>query len=95
MVKLFDDGFRLDVAWTAVPVPCRSFDEPGGAGSPFELPYALRQLGKLADRAGLTLVEGEVTARGTLAFDSRDLAGTQCAFVPDVRCKVALFSPLR
>lgn len=88
--KRFGDGFRLDLAWQAAPVPCAAFDAPLGPGQPFDIAYALRQL---AETAGLTRVKGTVAARGTLAFDSRDLGATRVGFAPDVRCQVALFGP--
>ena len=89
-LKTFEDGFRIDVAWTAGPVPCAAFDAPLGVGSPFDIAYQLR---KLAEGAGIARVAGNVRARGTMAFDSRDLGAGRVEFVPEVTCQVALFGP--
>jgi hypothetical protein len=85
----FDDGFRVELAWSASPVPCSAFDAPLDSGQPFDIAYQLR---KLAEATGITKVAGEVSARGTATFDSRDLGSTKLAFVPDVSCQVALFA---
>jgi hypothetical protein len=87
-LKTFDDGFRVDLAWHADPVPCSAFDAPLGPGQPFDIAYQLR---KLAETAGLAKVAGNVSASGTLAFDSRDLGATAMAFQPESTCQVALF----
>ena len=87
-LRTFDDGFRVDLAWTGGPVPCAAFDAPLGAGAPFDVAYQLR---KLAEGVGLARVAGEVTARGVLAFDSRDLGASRVEFSPDIKCQVALF----
>jgi len=87
-VTTFDDGFRVDLAWGADAVPCNAFDTPLDSGQPFDIAYQLR---KLAEATGITKVAGEVSARGTATFDSRDLASTHLAFVPTVSCQVALF----
>jgi hypothetical protein len=86
-LKTFDDGFRLDLAWRAGPVPCAAFDAPLGPGEPFDIAYELR---KLAESTGLARVHGDVTANATLAFDSRDLGSTAVHFVPTTNCDVAL-----
>jgi len=89
VLKTFEDGFRVDLAWSGGPVPCAAFDAPLGAGNPFDVAYQLR---KLAEGAGLTgKVTGDVRARGVLAFDSRDLGAAQASFVPEVQCAVSLF----
>lgn len=85
-VKPFDDGFRVDLAWSAGPVPCAAFDAPLGEGSPFDIAYQLRKLA-----SNVAAVKGDVTARGSLAFDSRDLATTRVEFTPEAKCQVALF----
>jgi hypothetical protein len=87
-LKTYDDGFRLDLAWSAGPVPCRAFDTPPSGAAPIDLAYELR---KLAEAAGVTDVRGDVSARGSLAFDTRDLSTAHVSFTPDVRCQVALF----
>jgi hypothetical protein len=89
MLKPFDDGFRIDLAWKAGPVPCKAFDTAQPSRSPFDIGYELR---KLAEATGLTKIDGEVSARGSLAFDSRDLATARLDFTPDANCQVALFS---
>jgi hypothetical protein len=90
MLKPFDDGFRIDLAWQAGPVPCKAFDTAQPSQSPFDLAYELR---KLAEATGLTKIDGEVSARGALTFDSRDLALTRFDFTPDAHCQVAVFAP--
>jgi len=85
-LKAFDDGFRLDLAWRAGPVPCAAFDAPLGVGQPFDIAYELR---KLAEATGH--LAGDVSATGTLAFDSRDLGATKADFAPEVRCRASLF----
>ncbi len=87
-VKPFDDGFRLDLGWSAAPVPCSAFDAPLDPTRPFDIGYELRQL---AQGVGVAKVSGTVSARASLAFDSRDLAGSSVTFAPDVTCKLALF----
>jgi hypothetical protein len=87
-LKTYDDGFRLDLAWIATAVPCAAFEAPLGAGNPFDVAYQLR---KLAEGVGLAKVAGEVTARGELTFDSRDLGAARVEFKPEVKCQVALF----
>jgi len=87
-LKPFDDGFRLDVAWNAAAVPCAAFDAPLDPTRPFDIGYELRQL---AQGAGIAKVSGTVSARASLAFDSRDLGASSVTFAPDVTCKIALF----
>ena len=85
-LKPFDDGFRLDLAWSAGPVPCSAFVTPVGPGDPFDIAYQLRKLAE-----GVTTIKGDVTARGTLAFDSRDLGMSRIDFAPDAKCQATLF----
>ena len=87
-VKTFDDGFRMDLGWSAGPVPCAAFDTPLAEGQPFDIAYQLR---KLAEAAGITKLTGDVKATGTLAFDSRDLGGTRLSFSPVTTCSLAIF----
>ena len=89
-VKTFDDGFRVDLAWHAGPVPCAAFDAPLGPGQPFDIAYALR---KLAESARLARVMGEVAATATLVFDSRDLGATTVNFAPKANCAFVLGGP--
>jgi hypothetical protein len=90
MLKKFDDGFRLDAAWTAGPVPCTAFEAPLDEAQPFDIGYQLRML---AQATGITKLKGDVSAQGSLAFDTRDLATARAEFTPDVKCQVALFGP--
>jgi hypothetical protein len=83
--KRYDDGFRVDLAWSAGPVPCAAFDSPLAAGQPFDIAYQLR---KLAESAGLTKLTGDVKASATLTFDSRDLGSTAVHFVPEASCSL-------
>lgn len=89
-LRSFDDGFRCDLAWRAGPVPCAAFDQPLAGGQPFDVAYQLR---KLAEATGLTKLAGDVSASGTLAFDSRDLGATRVTFAPEAKCGVAVFGP--
>ncbi len=84
----FDDGFRVDLAWGAEPVPCAAFDTPLDPAQPFDIAYQLR---KLAQATGIAKVTGEVSARGAATLDSRDLGSTKVTFVPSASCAVALF----
>ncbi|HEX3343363.1 MAG TPA: hypothetical protein VHS09_02270, partial [Polyangiaceae bacterium] len=79
---------RVDLAWTASPVPCSAFEAPLGGGNPLDVAFQLR---KLAEGVGLAKVAGDVGARGSLAFDSRDLGSARVDFKPEVKCQVALF----
>jgi hypothetical protein len=87
-VKTFDDGFRVDLGWSAGPVPCAAFDAPLAEGQPFDIAYQLR---KLAEATGLTQLTGDVRATGTLALDSRDLGGTALTFSPQTTCSLKFF----
>jgi hypothetical protein len=82
-LKTFDDGFRVDMAWQAGPVPCAALTAPLGPGQPFDIAYQLR---KLAEAAGLTKMFGTVAARAMFAFDSRDLGTIATDFTPNVQC---------
>jgi hypothetical protein len=83
MLKAFDDGFRLDLAWNAAPIPCRAFEV-----TPAEVPYFLHNP---AHFTGRSKVGGRIAARASLAFDSRDLGMTKVDFTPDAQCEIALF----
>jgi hypothetical protein len=91
-LETFDDGFRVNLAWSAAPVPCSAFEAPpsGGPEEPFDIGNQLRML---AEATGITKVKGDVSARGALSFDSRDPAAARVEFTPDVQCQVALFAP--
>ena len=87
-LKTFDDGFRLDLAWVATAVPCAAFEAPQSAGNPLDVAFQLR---KLVEGVGLAKVAGDVSARGGLTFDSRDMGAARVEFKPEVKCQVALF----
>ncbi len=88
-LRTFDDGFRLVLAWSADPVPCKAFDAQIDEGTPFDIAYQLR---KLAEATGLTKLSGEVSAHGSATIDSRDVGSTRVEFVPVATCQVALFA---
>lgn len=87
-LKRFDDGFRVDLAWSGGPVPCTAFDAPPNPGQPFDIAYELR---KLAQGTGMAKISGSVSAQGMLAFDSRDLGSASASFTPEAKCQVAVF----
>jgi hypothetical protein len=89
-LKRFDDGFRLDLAWRAGPVPCQAFNTPLGAGAPFDIGYELR---KLSEATEIARAAGRVAARASMVFDSRDLGGTRLDFSPEAKCPTTLFAP--
>jgi hypothetical protein len=88
-LRTFDDGFRLALAWSAGPVPCKAFDAQIDEGSTFDIAYQLR---KLAESTGLTKRSGDVSARGNATIDSRDVGATHIEFLPVATCQVALFA---
>jgi len=88
LVKRFDDGFRVDLAWKAGPVPCTAFDTPLPPDQPFDIAYELR---KLVQGTGIARVSGTVSAQGMLGFDSRDLGAASLTFTPEVTCQVSMF----
>jgi hypothetical protein len=101
-LKRFDDGFRVELAWAAGPVPCAGFAAALGLGDPFDIGYELRKLGGAARpprRAGAvdtgpgdaTKVKGDVRATVMISFDSRDLGATKVDFNPEIGCQGALF----
>jgi hypothetical protein len=90
-VKLFADGARLALAWTAHPVPCASVGKQlatqalGGIGE---------QLGALAEGVGGIVglrVAGEATASGLITLDSRDVNATSFTMTANETCGLALF----
>jgi hypothetical protein len=86
-LKVFEDGFRVDLGWSAGPVPCAAFDTALAPGQPFDIAYQIR---KLAESTGLTRLHGDVSANALLAFDSRDLGTSSLSFTPKANCDVAL-----
>jgi len=90
-LKTYLDGFRVDLAWAAGPVPCTAFDAPPGATQPLDIAYQLRKLVKQGDSAGVARISGVLSVRATLTFDTRDLGATTLGFAPEATCKVALF----
>jgi hypothetical protein len=89
-LRTFDEGFRLALAWSAGPVPCKAFDTQIDEGTTFDIAYQLR---KLAEATGITKLSGEVSAHGSATVDSRDVGANQVEFVPVSTCQVALFAP--
>jgi hypothetical protein len=94
-LKTYDGGFRVDLAWSAGPVPCRAFEDAAAArpttdtpGGPLDLAAELR---KLAQGAGVADVRGDVSARGSLALDTRDLRSARVSFTPEAHCQLSLF----
>ena len=75
-LKPFDDGFRLDLAWAAGPLPCAAFEVALGVGQPFDVGYLLRTLKK----------SPEVAATLQFSFDSRDVSATRIDFAPEIAC---------
>ncbi len=75
-VKTFDDGFRLNLAWTGGPVACSNLSTPldiaGDASSASAANHPRR-----ADTASASI---------TLSFDSRDLGATKVEFKPEIDC---------
>jgi hypothetical protein len=89
MLKRFEDGFRVDLAWAAGPIPCDAFAVPLGLGRPFDIDYALRKLAEasrisLHHGAGMT---GTVSASVMISLDSRDPTTTKIDFVPQASCQ--------
>jgi hypothetical protein len=98
-LKRYDDGFRVDLAWAAGPVPCTAFAAPMGLGKPFDIGYEIRKLG-LGGEAGVPSTEalssaarvrGTVSAAVILSFDSRDLLATKLEFTPEIGCSASFF----
>jgi hypothetical protein len=90
-VKLFADGARLALAWTAHPIPCASVGKQlatqalGGIGE---------QLGAIAEGVGGIVgvrVAGEATASGLITIDSRDVNATSFTMTANETCGLALF----
>jgi hypothetical protein len=90
-VKLFPDGGRLALAWTARPVPCAELGKElaaqalGGLGS---------QLEAIAQDAGGIVglrVAGEARASGLITLDSRDVSATNFTMTANETCGLALF----
>jgi hypothetical protein len=61
-LKTFDDGFRLNLAWSATPVPCAAFEAPAARAIRWTWPTSC---GGWRRTSGLARVAGEVTARGS------------------------------
>jgi hypothetical protein len=83
-LRAFEDGFRVDLAWAAGPVPCAALVTPLGLGQPFDIGYLLR---KLVAAPGTSILEGDVSATAMLSFDSRDLGATKLDFTPEIQCR--------
>ncbi|MGO8995991.1 MAG: hypothetical protein ACLQVI_21970 [Polyangiaceae bacterium] len=90
-VKLFDDGLRLSLSWTARPVSCVDLGKQmatqalGGLGA---------QLGALAQEVGGVVglrVTGNAAASGLVTLDSRDVSATSFTMTSNETCGVAFF----
>lgn len=90
-VKLFADGARLALAWTARPVTCADVGKElatqalGGLGA---------QLGALAQDVGGVVglrVTGVAQASGLMTIDSRDVSATSFTMTANETCGLALF----
>lgn len=84
-LKRFDDGFRVDLAWAAGPVPCEAFGAPLGLGQPFDIGFALRRLAETSRPAGAGAKRG-VSAALMVSFDSRDPSDLKIDFTPQIGC---------
>jgi hypothetical protein len=85
--KRFDDGFRVDLAWAAGPVPCEAFSTQLGLGQPFEIGYALRKLAETSQHGLRRGASGQgIRATVLFSFDSRDLGATTVDFAPEGAC---------
>jgi hypothetical protein len=83
-LKRFDDGFRINLAWAAGPVPCAWFAVERGPGQPFDVGYELRKL-------GAAKVKGDVSASMMVSFDSRDLGATKVDVATELGCRGSFF----
>jgi hypothetical protein len=90
-IKLYDDGARMTLAWTAKPVPCAEMGKQlatqalGGVGT---------QLGALAQGVGGIVglrVTGNAAASGLITLDSRDVSATSFGMTSNETCGLALF----
>jgi hypothetical protein len=83
-LQAFEDGFRLDLAWAAAPVPCAALLASLDPGQPFHVDYQLR---RLATTALAKKLLGQVSASVMVSFDSRDLTTGKIDFRPEVDCR--------
>jgi hypothetical protein len=105
-VHLRSDGMSANLAWKTLPIPCAQL-LPGGQRAAMDLAGQLGGLGAgkgdltslgldvtaLAEAAGVAKVEGNLSASGTIAFDSGDPTHTVLTVVPKNSCGIALFAP--
>jgi len=106
LVNLRPDSMSANLAWKTLPIPCAQL-LPGGQKAATDLAVQLGGLGAgkgdltslgldvtaLAEAAGVAKVAGNLSASGTIAFDSDDPAHTVLTVVPKNSCGVALFAP--
>jgi serine/threonine-protein kinase len=99
------DSVRATLAWKATPIPCAQL-LPKSDHAANDLANQLGALGAgggdltsmgldvtaLAQAAGLARVGGNLSASGTLVFDSSDLAGTAFAASGKNSCGISLFA---
>jgi hypothetical protein len=90
-IKLFEDGARLNLGWTARPIPCAEVGKQlatqalGGLG---------QQLGALAQDVGGIVglrVTGDAQASGLITLDTRDASATSFGMTTNETCGLALF----
>jgi hypothetical protein len=95
-----------NLAWKTLPIPCAQL-LPGSQKAAADLAVQLGGLGAgkgdltslgldvtaLAEAAGVAKVAGNLSASGTIAFDSGDPTHTVLTVVPKNSCGVALFAP--
>jgi len=95
MLKVFDDGIRVDLGWKAGPMACAAFASvpppPVPKGAPPGLGDLAHQLGQFAQATGIAKVTGEVRMEGTLSFDSRDFGQARATVTPAINCDLAIF----
>ena len=92
-LRVFDDGARIDLAWSAAPIACASLvtlpAEPPGMPPP--LPDITAEVQQFLQATGLAKVTGEVHMAAALTFDSRDVGQTRATLSPRATCNVVLF----
>jgi hypothetical protein len=105
-VNLRPDSMSATLSWKTLPIPCAQL-LPRGQRAAMDLAAQLGDLGAgkgdmtslgldvtaLAEAAGVAKVEGNLSASGTIAFDSGDPSHTVLTVVPKNSCGIALFGP--
>lgn len=102
---VIDDGVRATLTWKVAPIPCAQL-LPKSDRAATDLADRLGTLGAdggdlaslgidvtaLAQSAGFARVSGNLSASGTLVFDSSDLSGTTFAATGKNSCGISLFA---